>query len=71
MDPHVLHGCAHHSGLWRDLFTGYMTYPLLTNESGKLGLGSGTRASALEFYLGSAGEEDEIEREREGERGEE
>ena len=46
-----------------------------TNESGKLGLGSGTRAAALEFYLGGAGEEDETEREggREegkGERGE-
>ena len=38
-----------------------MGQPLPTNDSGKLGLDSGT--AALEFYLGGAGEEDETERE--------
>ena len=39
----------------------FMGQPLPTNDSGKLGLDSGT--AALEFYLGGAGEEDETERE--------
>ena len=39
----------------------FMGQPLPTNDSGKLGLDSGT--AALEFYLGGAWEEDETERE--------